>query len=376
MNKDINFFKGLNALRFFAAYLVLIHHIERIRLKYKLFNLAEYSIINNGRVAVTFFFVLSGFLITYLLLKEKDRTGTVSVAHFYMRRVLRIWPLYFLLVAIGLVLIPTLLQIAKYPYEMPYTFLEAFPFYLFFMPFMVNILFGHSLLEPLWSIGVEEVFYLIWAPLVKLFKNHIGNLLIIVFVCKLLLSSIIVFGGFPIQLQKLVTMLQFEAMAVGGAGAFWLFNTQKSVGSYYFFSKSVQVVLLVFIIVRLFFFRSLSAAFVGFDVLFNTPIFSDVLLQLVFCWLILNVSLNNRSIIRLDFKWLDFLGEISYGLYMYHMLVVFGLVLIAYKFLPPFSPVVETLFFHVVVTGLTIIISFVSKRYFEDWFNAFRNKFA
>jgi peptidoglycan/LPS O-acetylase OafA/YrhL len=244
------------------------------------------------------------------------------------------------------------------------------------MPFMVNILFGHGLLEPLWSIGVEEVFYLIWAPLVKLFKNQIGYLLIAVFVCKLLLSTVIVFGGFPIQLQKLVTMLQFEAMAVGGAGAWWLFNAQKSVGSYFLFSRSVQWFFVVFLIVKLLFFRYLSAAFVGFDVLFNTPVFSDVLLQLVFCWLILNVSMNDQSIIRLDFKWLDFLGEISYGLYMYHMLIVFGLVLVVSKFLPHLPPVVETLVFYVVVTGLSIVVSFLSKRYFEDWFNAFRNKFA
>jgi peptidoglycan/LPS O-acetylase OafA/YrhL len=244
------------------------------------------------------------------------------------------------------------------------------------MPFMVNILFGHSLLEPLWSIGVEEVFYLIWAPLVKLFKNHIGYLLLTVFVFKLLLSVIIVFGGFPIQLQKLVTMLQFEAMAVGGAGAWWLFNAKKPVGSYYLFSKWVQWVLLAFVIVKLFFFRGLSGAFVGFDVLFNTPVFSDVLLQLIFCWLILNVSVNTQSIIRLDFKWLDFLGEISYGLYMYHMLIVFGLVLVVSKFLLLLPPVVETLIFYSVVTGLSVLVSFLSKKYFEDWFNAFRRKFV
>ena len=88
MYKDIKYFKGLNALRFFAAYLVVIHHAEQIRMKYGIFHLKEYSLFNNGGLAVTFFFVLSGFLISYLLFKESDVTNTISVKKFYFRRIL------------------------------------------------------------------------------------------------------------------------------------------------------------------------------------------------------------------------------------------------------------------------------------------------
>ncbi|MGB1018524.1 MAG: acyltransferase family protein, partial [Chitinophagales bacterium] len=98
MYKNIKYFKGLNALRFIAAYLVVIHHAEQIRLKNELFNLKEYSFFRNGGIAVSFFFVLSGFLISYLLLKELKQTNTVKIKAFYIRRTLRIWPLYFLLV--------------------------------------------------------------------------------------------------------------------------------------------------------------------------------------------------------------------------------------------------------------------------------------
>ena len=82
MYSDIRHFKGLNALRFFAAYLVLIHHLEQIRLKNSLFNFKEYSFFNNGGLAVSFFFVLSGFLITYLLLKEFDERGLINIKYF------------------------------------------------------------------------------------------------------------------------------------------------------------------------------------------------------------------------------------------------------------------------------------------------------
>ena len=52
----IKYFNGLNALRFFAAYLVVLHHAEQIRMKYEFFHLKDYSLFNNGSVAVTFFF--------------------------------------------------------------------------------------------------------------------------------------------------------------------------------------------------------------------------------------------------------------------------------------------------------------------------------
>ena len=71
--KNINYFPGLNALRFIAAYLVVMHHSETIRKKYGLLNLQSFSLFRNGSTAVSFFFVLSGFLITYLLLKEYQK---------------------------------------------------------------------------------------------------------------------------------------------------------------------------------------------------------------------------------------------------------------------------------------------------------------
>ena len=58
MYQDIKYFQGLNSLRFFAAYLVVIHHAEQIRLKNGIFNLKGFSLFNNGGIAVSFFFVL------------------------------------------------------------------------------------------------------------------------------------------------------------------------------------------------------------------------------------------------------------------------------------------------------------------------------
>ena len=159
------YFKNLNGLRFIAAFLVIIHHIEQFK---NLWNIPNFyyksSIKSLGDVGVTVFFVLSGFLITYILLKEKHKTGTINIISFYIKRILRIWPLYFLLMILGLFVFN------KLPFanteDLYVNFHEFFYIklilYIFILPNIVLQLFGAvPLISQLWSIGIEEQFYLI-----------------------------------------------------------------------------------------------------------------------------------------------------------------------------------------------------------------------
>jgi peptidoglycan/LPS O-acetylase OafA/YrhL len=95
--KQENYLPGLNTLRFFAAFLVIISHAQQSVNKLNISNFTA-PILNRGKDGVEFFFVLSGFLITYLLCKEINKTNTVSIKDFYLRRVFRIWPLYFIII--------------------------------------------------------------------------------------------------------------------------------------------------------------------------------------------------------------------------------------------------------------------------------------
>src|SRR5687768_1669565 len=108
MNLDkVVFFKGINGLRFFAAFAVIITHIELLKGHFGYIHYwNEPMIFHAGGLGVYFFFVLSGFLITYLLLAEKSRFGEISILKFYVRRMLRIWPLYYLIVIIGFFVLP------------------------------------------------------------------------------------------------------------------------------------------------------------------------------------------------------------------------------------------------------------------------------
>jgi peptidoglycan/LPS O-acetylase OafA/YrhL len=83
------YFENLDALRFFAFFAVFLQHIFKNSSHFD--NEPISRCFMNGNLGVNFFFVLSGFLITYLLLKEKEQAGKIAIGSFYMRRALRIW---------------------------------------------------------------------------------------------------------------------------------------------------------------------------------------------------------------------------------------------------------------------------------------------
>jgi peptidoglycan/LPS O-acetylase OafA/YrhL len=114
-----------------------------------------------GAAGVDLFFALSAFLITSLLLKERQETGEISLKYFYLRRILRIWPLYFLVIALGIVLSHTVAN-----QNLPWYYIAG---YLLFVGNWVHAVFGRpeSIAFPLWTVSIEEQFYLFWPLIVK-----------------------------------------------------------------------------------------------------------------------------------------------------------------------------------------------------------------
>jgi peptidoglycan/LPS O-acetylase OafA/YrhL len=369
---NIKFFKGLNALRFFAALLVVFHHGETIRKKNDLPNYEWLGFFKNGSNAVTFFFVLSGFLITYLLIKEIKLTQTISVKNFYLKRVLRIWPLYFLLVFIGTIALPYWIGFLNYDYSMPYSFTQTWYYFLFFLPGLVTHLFGHHLLEPLWSIGVEEVFYLIWAPLVKLAHKLLLPLLISVILIKVLVD---IYSNYHLQegvSKYLISIFQFDSMAIGGLGAYYLYYKGEKLTQSIFFQPLLQWVIIITVLVLITFQSNLD--FHLWNVFFKTPVFSIFLINILFILLILYVACSKNPLVNLENKVLSYLGEISYGVYMYHMLVIFGVMLFFKKLLSELAILPATLIFYSLVIGLTILVASLSKHYLENYFLRWKQK--
>lgn len=374
MYRDIKYFANITPLRFVAAYLVVLFHIEETRKMFNLPNLTEYSVFQQGPLAVTFFFVLSGFLITYLLLREHAHTANVDVGKFYMRRVLRIWPLYYLMVFIGLVLIPAAVKLGRVKYQAPFASTDVAAYFLFFLPFIVNLKFGNHFLTPLWSVGIEEIYYLGWAPVVKCFRRNLLTILVGTVAVK---AALAVWAYYILQNPlgcEVLRMLQFEAMALGGLGAYFVFYREQPLERSWLFSKPVQILAIGLLTMRIFGHQWLAAAWPAYDAVFNQPVAGGLIMMALFGWLIVNAAVNRGNILRLESRALNYLGDISYGVYMYHALVISVVFVPKIKKFRAAPFVTGTFILHAAVLGLTLVFAALSKRYFENWFLRFKSR--
>jgi peptidoglycan/LPS O-acetylase OafA/YrhL len=166
-------FEHLDFLRFIAAYMIVVFHMfygwqanwgfpplmetgaEGGGLS--LWGRLAESFIHNLSLGVDLFFLISGFLITYLLLVEKETHGKIAVGKFWMRRLFRIWPLYFLIIGTGPLLTWLFDEPVPSSYLMHLVFLGNFE--------MIANGFSSASVNHLWSICIEEHFYLI-CPLI------------------------------------------------------------------------------------------------------------------------------------------------------------------------------------------------------------------
>jgi len=162
---------SLNGLRAISIFMVIGYHLMQHNfLPNDSFIKYGSQLFFNGQMGVNIFFVISGFLITSLLMKEKTGTGSVSLNKFYCRRIIRIFPAYYFLLLIYFIL-------EQYGY-----------FHLDSRNWFSNLTFTKQFFhdstyetEHLWSLSVEEVFYLIW-PLMflQLSKYYTGVLSLII----------------------------------------------------------------------------------------------------------------------------------------------------------------------------------------------------
>jgi peptidoglycan/LPS O-acetylase OafA/YrhL len=315
------FFPNLNGIRFIAAFLVILHHIEQYKFifgdLYGTPHRWHWDFFRQvGPLGVFLFFVLSGFLITYLLLVERDRTGTIGVRNFYLRRVLRIWPLYYFIVALGLFVLPQI-PFFDVPGETDFVYQDFGVKLLLFLLILPNVATGvypHiPYLSQSWSIGVEEQFYYFWPWVVRGVRQYLLPAMIGLFflfflgrgAVKVLLPDT---GGW-VWLQAFVGSLRISCMMLGALGAYLIYYHADSRLLRGLFARPVQVALWALIVGMI-----ATGVFV--------PGINQEVYSLVFALLIINLAANPATIVQLTHPILEFLGKISYGLYMYHTIGV------------------------------------------------------
>ena len=195
----------LDGLRFYAFLGVFVcHTLPFDGTLYRRFHLPIPwlwgAIAKSGAAGVDLFFALSAFLITSLLLREREETGGISLRRFYLRRILRIWPLYFLLIAVGVVLAHTMTQ-----QSLPWYYVAG---YLLFVGNWVHAVFGRpeSVCSPLWTVSIEEQFYLIWPLLMKMLGRR-----------GMIVAAIVTF--------LLATVCRLGFMLAGSSGGFLYYGS-------------------------------------------------------------------------------------------------------------------------------------------------------
>jgi len=228
------YFENLNTIRFIAALMVVIHHVEQFRSIMGVPGQGNKVIGMLGKLGVVLFFVLSGYLISYLLFKEKEVTNDVNIKNFYIRRILRIWPLYYLIVLSSLFVLPFFGFIAMPGYDLSTIWndlgMKLFLF-VFFMPNVVLFTYGIiPYASQTWSIGAEEQFYLIWPALNKKTNRRWLLMGVIIFgYMALKYAGIYAFpkGAATTFFNKYWESTPFDCMAIGGLFALIAFEKSR-----------------------------------------------------------------------------------------------------------------------------------------------------
>jgi peptidoglycan/LPS O-acetylase OafA/YrhL len=350
----------LDCLRFFAFLAVFLYHTFAHEADYYAarhipFGAFLASAARAGSFGVDLFFLLSAYLITELLFREKEEFGTVHLKSFYVRRMLRIWPLYFLAVLIGAVL-PLVDPNQKFPLRYIVAFL------LLSGNWMTSLVgFPQSVMNPLWSVSFEEQFYLIWPTLIARARRAStvllasGLLLVVAEIGRLVLlkyarqrhSDVEIFTN---------TIARLDPLALGIATAVIL--RKKQVELRWFLRWSCAILgASVWLLAGHYFHLTVAFMLIGYPAM------------ALGSWLIF------MSVFGLGVApgWLRYLGKISYGLYVFHMLALY----LVSKLIGGYAGSLgKFVIYWCFGLALTLVMAALSYRFFESPFLRLKERFA
>ena len=351
-------YPALDGLRGFAILFVLFYHN---------FNFIPFS--EYGWIGVDLFFVLSGFLITEILLKTRGQKKFLR--NFYTRRILRIFPLYYLVLSLFFILAPYFSSLQEqYNYyhsnqAMMWAYLQNW-FFIFYPTPAISMPFQHF-----WSLSIEEHYYLLWPFVILVCKNlqKLKWILYIMLACYILFRFFVwLYYGindFSFNLQHLTRM---DGLCIGSLIAVWKFNGEKLGNRIFRLSIILISIHLLVILLAKMLFKNLP----HFNILGFTSI--SALFGIVIIYAIENKNAGIK--ILLENRFVRYIGKISYGLYIFHytVLVLFRIYLTDSAI--TIGPIQLS---RIIVIGIgsivvTVIVSILSYHFFERKFLVLKDR--
>jgi peptidoglycan/LPS O-acetylase OafA/YrhL len=354
------YYPALDGLRGIAILLVILLHN---------FKYTNYFFF--GWLGVDLFFVLSGFLITDILLRTVGEKKFLQ--NFYIRRILRIFPIYYLTIVICLFIIPSLGAQLRLDYYINNQFA--------FWTFTQNWLFifkspsGDPILMHFWSLAVEEQFYILWPIIILTVRKHKSLLFISVSFLLLIMVIRVLLWKFHIEdlaYDSLYTFTRIDGICVGCSIALLL-------RVYPLFLKNYRYLIVLFLaaINFIIYFLNLRSgsrlpylAFVGYTTF-----------AVLFGILVYEVITNRSKWIKICFenKILMFFGKISYGFYVYHW-PVYLLLFPYFRDLlineASWGKNAAQFISAVTATLVSLGLSVLSRNYFESYFLRLKKRYS
>jgi peptidoglycan/LPS O-acetylase OafA/YrhL len=312
----------------------------------------------NGTIGVTLFFVLSGYLITGILLNNKssDRSDFLfTYKNFMIRRALRIFPIYYLTLSLMWILPYINITIPSDFYSKPF-------YYLFYVYNHLLEKTGNwsDILSPFWTLAVEEQFYVFWAIFMLLLpKKSIKPFLLLTIILG------VVFRYYFDYLQGgrgLITITCIDCFAIGGFLS--LYKSSYMPKSVKLILQILTVLSLIFILFVTFYPENKNTDFL--NILFLRSAISCISAYLI---LILTSKTQHWFTRLLSLPPVSFLGKISYGIYVYHMLIPALFWILVSKLRLPIQ--------HNLVISLVVLLTFcyLSWVLIEKPFNSLKSRF-
>lgn len=306
------------------------------------------------------FFLLSSYLITELLLREHRKTGTIHIKAFFVRRVLRIWPLYLFFV--------TAIYFAA---RMGHGFFPTQAFLAFLFISGNWYVYVHGFLQfgvgPLWSISVEEQYYLVWPFLVLLgAKRALKTAIVVVLLVSIAAMWYSGHHNLPFNKYWTNSLIQFQYFALGAVVALLLHDREftPSVSQRaLFFGASIAS----FLSLVLFFPMAPGLHMDAFHLLMGYAMMGVMSIGLFLGVYGMRLSSTCAPLI--------YLGRISYGLYVFHLLVLQATSsLLRHRGMDATLP--RQFLGTAIALGITIAVAMASYRFLESPFLRLKSRFT